>query len=374
MCLVVTKEHWLTKNKDVAIHKRRRFLLSIWRKDVPYDWCYFTIPISPHKLDLNELVEEAIEKNKVKRLKVELSPHEKALELRDAVPELELRRTELFLPIVLHRSEIELICNVSARDLLSIWSGMSSKCAAASTAIHHMDRTKYVMQSYLLREILTSGIDDAISTIRKYTSRYMMAGFTIVACDEERKLVADHLFGKLFIGLSKIRPKGILSTLSEILATKAISYDDVIVRSNFSPTLGYWDLDWNPSEEKDKVRKFKLASRIARYLRAHELFEKGSLSFDKILKLMSDHLSYRKALENLAALWELVKGDEINEALKLIKERRRKRDEFAICKHSQLGIDTVTISNFTFNVEKKRAMFVLGNPCKRTLVAFYELS
>ena len=369
VCIVVTKDEWITKNKDSK--HLRNFALCVWRRDVPYNWGFILVPLSYETIDLNQLIDKAVAEKKINKLSVEKVPNERVMTLFSYTMKQKIRPSSVFLPVILHKENKELIASVSVSDLNLMWSGLTKDVGGVTTAIHHLDREKYLLQGFLLRDILVNGMNESEALIKHYTSRYPMAGFTLTIGNEAKKIVVDHLLGKSYITTTEKNVPPIWSFL-KIFFKREFEYNEVMVRSNFSPVLGYWDLKWDPSKDNG-TRKFKFVTRLARYLRAFELFSNQSLSLKKVLRFMSDHKFYPEIERELANVWKFVRASEEKKALEMLREVKEEMCEFSVCKHSPQKIDTRTVHNVTINLEKREFFYVYDNPCKHKLLVKYVI-
>ena len=379
VCTIASRDYWITKNLDSSL--RKKFLILVSDPYFSFDWSYILVPPSYSVIDLNEVISRNLKKGRVQKIEVERKTYEKFRDISDVVPKKVLPVSGPLLPVILHRGK-SCISIVSSDNFSTAWAGMG-RIASVSTAIHHQDRKSFLMQGELQSKILTLTIHNALREIKHHLKRYNMAGFNMILSSKTEKIVVEHLYEKLnVLRASKTsKRKDIMSTIFDAFRAffepkTTLSFNETIVRTNFSPNVGYWDINWKPNNDVEK--KVKLGRSLNRYLRAHELFSKTmELNFESIIELMSDHGYYSGIFRNISKIYDLVLDDKVDEALKSVRKIDEKPSYHTICTHpsvTKIGAsNNVTKLNFTCNLKEKEVQVVIGNPCKRRFILRFRL-
>ncbi len=374
MCTIASKGYWITKNEDTS---RQNFLVLVSDPYFPSGWLYTLIPPSHSMIDLNEVISRNLKKDRVQRIEVEEKTYKKFRDISDIVPKRILPSSSPLLPVVLHRGK-SYISIVSSDNFSNAWAGMG-KIASVSTAIHHQDRKNFLPMGGFQSKILTLNIHSAVKVIKQYLKRYNVAGFNMIASSRTEKIIVEHLYEKsnfLMAGKTSKR-KGIFDAFRAFFEPKTtLSFDETIIRSNFSPNVGYWDINWKPNN--DIERKVKLDRALIRYLRARELFLKTTeLNFESIIGLMSDHGYYPGVFKNINKIYDLIMDGKVDEALKSVRKVDEKPCYLTICTHpsvTRIGTSNhSTKLNFTCNLKEKEVQIVMGNPCEKRFILKFKL-
>lgn len=386
MCLVVTKGNWITKNKEPV--RKSSNLLTIYREDLPYEWSYLSLPIFNDLVDLNEII-SGLGKEDLKKIEVEEKKNDRVRDIKEIVPEEEIRPSPLFVPVLFHRSPQDFVGITSTTDYNRYWEGMGKR-GAITTAIHHLGRGDFLSVSHILKKVALS--DKYLPLIEEYVAHNPVMGFTMTIADEKNKTIVDHLYENLF--LTKTRESGYNKKskykrvmdvgytafqafwkyyIDGVGIARTANYDDVLVRTNFSPHLGYWDLDFNP-DQFDEVREKKFIRCLTRYLRAYQLFKGDEeLNIKKILDKMSDH-GYHPTLKNkYMEIYNLIKEDKLEKALSKFRKVEYDPSPYSLCNHGTSWKPMSTAFNFTVNTEKREIYYTHGNPCRNRLTIKYSL-
>lgn len=377
-CTIISKGPWIAKNEEGT---KKKFLMLISKPDLPYEWSYILVPPSKSIIDLNEVISQNIAENKLQKIEVEERTYEKFRDLSDIIPKKILPSGSMILPVVLHRGEKN-VSLVSADNFSATWAGMG-KITTISTSIHHQDRGSFLTQGRLQSAILSEKFPKALEEVKKYLKRYNMAGFNIIFSDNKRKAVVSNLYERKSIVQAKKNLKGpdLKYTFSKMFKMlfepkTVLDYNELVVRTNFSPILGYWNLGWKPND--DVKRRVKLTRNLNRYLRAYELFsEIEEMNFQSILEVMTDHGHYTGIFRNIEKIYRLVMNSNPEEALKSVRKLVEKPSYFTICTHpsvTKLGpSQKETKFNFIANVEERKLQVVFGNPCKKENILRFNL-